>query len=194
MPPTPLTAAAVARLRSASVHPHGHLPKVGPRLLRLFVTEKYAYRNDTDGYVLDGQAALEDLNRADDSRPFIITAAGRRAALNKAQIQALTAEVGPDGRLARGVPWPTQQTLARLLLIEFRDERREPASGDGIPFRTPLGAMVAEAKHHTTHPDDGSEPDPCRRPQRGRQPECPAAPPEAGGHLPRRDAPPRAGT
>ncbi|MBQ0972972.1 hypothetical protein KBZ00_17760 [Streptomyces sp. RK31] len=156
MPSTTLTATAVAHLRTASVHPDGHLPKVGPRMLRLFVTEKYAYRNDIDGYVLDGQAALEDLNRADDSRPFIITAAGRRAALNRGQIKALTEEIGPDGRLARGVPWPTQQTLARLLLVEFRDEHGNPAPGDGTPFRTGLGTLVAEAAHHTIHPDDVS--------------------------------------
>ncbi|MFD9052451.1 hypothetical protein [Streptomyces zaomyceticus] len=92
MPSTTLTTTAVARLRTASLHPDGHLPKAGPRMLRLFVTEKYAYRNDTDGYVLDGQAALDDLDRADDSRPFIITAAVRRAALNGG------ADQGPDGR------------------------------------------------------------------------------------------------
>ncbi|MGW1616051.1 hypothetical protein ACWCQZ_42705 [Streptomyces sp. NPDC002285] len=156
MPSTVLTATAVARLRTASVHPDGHLPTVGPRMLRLFVEEKYAYRNDTDGYVLGGQAALEDLSRADESCPFVITAAGRRAALNKGQIKALTEELWPDGQLARGVPWPTQQTLARLLLIEFRDQQGNPATGDGIPFRTPLGALVAEVEHHTIHPDDVS--------------------------------------
>ncbi|MFD9052450.1 hypothetical protein [Streptomyces zaomyceticus] len=54
------------------------------------------------------------------------------------------------------MPWPTQQALARLLLIEFRDEQGNPAPGDGIPFRTDLGALVAQAAHHTIHPDDVS--------------------------------------
>ncbi|MFE9679187.1 hypothetical protein ACFYO5_34580 [Streptomyces sp. NPDC006259] len=129
------------------MHPDGHLPaSVGRKLLALFVENKYVYRHDADGYVLEGDDALQDLKAPDpEARPFIITAAGRRAAaLNGGQLRALTEGVGPDGRLARTVAWPTAHALARLLLVELRDEQGNPTPGDGIPFRTELGKTVAE--------------------------------------------------
>ncbi|MGW1496091.1 hypothetical protein ACWCPZ_33315, partial [Streptomyces sp. NPDC002402] len=107
MTSTHLSDAAVAHLRKASVHPEGHLPaSVGRKLLTLFVENKYVYRDDGDGYVLEGNDALQDLKAPDlEARPFIITAAGRRAALNDGQLRALTEGVGPDGRLARTATW-----------------------------------------------------------------------------------------
>jgi hypothetical protein len=146
MTSTPLSDAAFAHLRKASVHPEGHLPaSVGRKLLALFVENKYVYRDDADGYVIEGDDALQDLKApALEARPCIITAAGRRAALNDGQLLALTEGVGPDGRLARTVAWPTAHALARLLLVELRDEQGNPTPGDGIPFRTELGKTVGE--------------------------------------------------
>ncbi|MFF9076243.1 hypothetical protein ACF1A9_28725 [Streptomyces sp. NPDC014872] len=146
MTSAPLSAAALTHLRKASVHRDGHLPaSVGKKMLALFVENKYVYRDDADGYVLEGNDALQDVKAPDlEARPFFITTAGRHAALNDGQIRALTEGVGPDGRLARTVAWPTAHALARLLLVELRDEQGNPAPGDGIPFRTELGKTVAE--------------------------------------------------
>ncbi|MER5988003.1 hypothetical protein [Streptomyces sp. NPDC001787] len=143
-----LSDTAIAHLRKASAHPDGHLPtNVSRKLLNLFLEEKYAYRNDSDGFVREGKEALTDLTTSGaSSQPSIITLEGRRAALTEGQLTALDEGVESDGRMARTVPWPTAHALARLLLVEFRDELGEPSPGDGIPYRTALGKAVAETR------------------------------------------------
>ncbi|MFJ8752258.1 hypothetical protein ACIREO_23425 [Streptomyces sp. NPDC102441] len=141
-----LSNTAIAHLRKASTRPDGHLPtNVSRKLLRLFLEKKYAYRDDGDGFVREGEDALKDLTASGTpSQPSIITLAGRRAALTEGQNAALSRGVESDGRLARTVPWPTAHALARLLLVEFRDERGKPCPGHGLPYRTELGKDVTE--------------------------------------------------
>ncbi|ATM24713.1 hypothetical protein SMD44_p10214 (plasmid) [Streptomyces alboflavus] len=141
---TELSDTALTHLRKASADPDGHLPsKVGPKLLRLFLMERYAYRNDADGYVLPADDALKDLAARDGrSRPSVITVKGRRAVLNEGQFTALSQEVDQDGRLSPTVPWPTVDALVRLQLVQRRDEAGRPKP-DGTPFRTEFGDDVA---------------------------------------------------
>ncbi|MFC5148968.1 hypothetical protein [Streptomyces aureoversilis] len=151
MPPTVPTSRSMAYLKTASAHPQGHLSgaRISSGLLRRLLQARYFYRNDQDGFVMDVEEALASSG----DQPLIITLAGRRAALTTAQLTALTNGVGPDGRLAPSVPWPTTHALAALGLTEFRDQQGSPQlhnGDDGVSgrthhaFRTPLGQLVAE--------------------------------------------------
>ncbi|MEU2514483.1 hypothetical protein [Streptomyces syringium] len=123
--------------------------RVSRRLLRELLEARYFYCNDVDGFVMGVEEALASSG----DQPLIITLTGRWAALTAAQLTALTSGVGPDGRLAPSIPWPTTRALAALGLAEFRDQQGGTQLHDGDDgisgrrhhaFRTSLGQLVAE--------------------------------------------------
>ncbi|WP_274036318.1 hypothetical protein [Streptomyces sp. MMBL 11-1] len=145
-----LTPTARAHLKGASCHPHGHLSgSVSKRLLRAMFDAGYIYREDLDGFRLEGEAALT----YDKLTPWRITVSGRRAVLTPSQVNALVDRVGLEGRFAAQVTWSTTRSLAELRLAEYRDADRvvQPNDGDdGVrgprnsAYRTSLGDAVAE--------------------------------------------------
>ena len=115
-------------LRAASAHPEGRLPEgVRRPTLQAYLDQGLVYRNDADGYVLPAGIAQD----AEGGGPYFITGAGRRAVLNDSQ-RAAVDSAGADGALGAKVGWPTAAALARLGLVEYRDDDGavHPTDGD----------------------------------------------------------------
>ncbi|MFE2639479.1 hypothetical protein ACFXKF_32755 [Streptomyces scopuliridis] len=139
-----------AHLKSASTHSLGYLPKAATkRLLRSLSDAGFIYREDLDGFLLEG----EDAFTYEQPTPWRITKAGRLAALTSSQVNALVERVDAEGRFTAKATWSTTRSLTELGCAEYRDADGlvQPNDGDdGVrgpqhaSFRTDLGRAVAE--------------------------------------------------
>lgn len=136
-------------LRAACAHPEGHLTgRVSRSTLQVYLDDGLVYRNDSDGFRLPPETALEE-----GTGPYVITGAGRRTILNDSQ-RAAADSADDNGALGPKVAWPTADALARLGLAEYRDASGTAQSADGDdgrtspkhrPYLTPAGIDAARA-------------------------------------------------
>lgn len=144
---------APQHLRTACVHPDGHLPgNVRAATLQVYLDDGLVYRNDGDGYRLSPETA-----QTKGVGSYFITGAGRRAVLSGSQ-RAAVDSADENGALRPHVAWPTAAALARLTLVEYRDASGNAHTAEGDdgrtgpehrPYLTPAGVTAHTAPPQT---------------------------------------------